>query len=194
MLKKISDMCYSYIHPKATFTLKNGPIGVLCYGECWRLIMTGVTDITLACFVTRDDGHGAVKEGHKQRIWTESEAVAAADKMIAEVLQQDDTSSEDTSSEICQPVYLKKLHSERYVYMHKNANFIFVYKIDTFGRNSANWCLYMQSQGMSTELACFVTADGVRENACHEEFSCEGRLWTDEEALDAANKMIETIL
>ena len=182
-------MCYSYIHPKATFTLKNGPIGVLCYGECWRLVMTGVTDITLACFVTHDDGHGAVKESHEQRLWTEEEAVAIANKMIAEVLQQN-----DTPSEICRSVYLKKLHSERYVYIHKNATFTLKYEIDKFGRDSVDWCLYMLSQGVCTELACFVTADGVRENACHEEFSCEGSLWTDEEALDAANKMIETIL
>lgn len=194
MLKKISDMCYSYIHPKATFTLQRGSVGMLGWGECWRLVMTNTTETMLACFVTHDDGHNVFKECHEQKLWTESEAVAAADKMIAEVLQQDDTPSEDTSSEICQPVYLKKLHSERYVYIHKNANFIFVYKIDRFGRDSADWCLYMQSQGVSTELACFVTADGVRENACHEEFSCEGRLWTDEEALAAANKMIETVL
>lgn len=194
MLKKISDMCYSYIHPKATFTLQHGSVGMLGWGECWRLVMTNTTETMLACFVTHDDGHNVFKECHGQKLWTESEAVTAADKMIAEVLQQDDTPSEDTSSEICQPVYLKKLHSERYVYIHKNANFIFVYKINRFGRDSADWCLYMQSQGVSTELACFVTADGVRENACHEEFSCEGRLWTDEEALAAANKMIETIL
>lgn len=211
MLKKISDMCYTYMRSNTTFTLRRGSVGILGWGECWRLVMTNTTETMLACFVTRDDGHNVFKECHGQKLWTENEAVAAADKMIAEVLQhadkmvadilqQDDMPSEDTSSEICQPVYLKKLHSERYAYMHKNANFIFEYEFDRFGNGSKDWCLHMQSQGVSTELACFVIADGfvivngMRENVCHESFSCEGRLWTDEEALDAANKMIETIL
>jgi len=194
MLKYKSNEYYEYVHPKATFSLQRGPIGVFNRGECWRLIMSGVTKTTLACFVTRDDGHEIFKGCYEQRLWTENEVPIAAERIIAEVLRQNDTQSEDASSEICEPVYLRKLHSERYAYMHKNATFTLKHEVDKFGRDSEDWCLYMLSQGVATKLACFVTADGVREDVCHECFSCDGKLWTDEEVLAAANRMIAILL
>lgn len=116
MLKKINDLFYGYEHPAATFTLKYVPLRIWsdsgdCWGEGWCLRMyctptdvqfnDFITDIQLASFVTDDCGKKADfdKRCGKKR-WTEDEAVAAADKMIAEIFEKGDIPFKETQASI----------------------------------------------------------------------------------------------
>lgn len=189
MLEKINTMCYAYVHEKATFTLEHRLIGACSKGECWCLIMTGVTRITLACFVVRDDGNNVFEECYEKRLWTEDEIVTAANKIITDILPHETVSS--TSNE---PAFLKKLHNKCYAYMHEKGNFILRNEDVTSGLDGKCWRLYMQSQGVSTELSCFIVQNDERANVCRETFSCNGMLWTEETALKIADKMIKILI
>ena len=188
MLEKINAMCYAYVHKKATFTLEHHLIGTCSKGECWCLIMTGVTRITLARFVVRDDGNNIFEECYEKRLWAEDEIVTAANKIIADILPHEISSASD------EPAFLKKLHDKCYAYMHERGNFILRNEDVTSGLDSKCWRLYVQSQGVNTELSCFVVQNDERANVCCETFSCNSMLWTEETALKAADKMIKMLI
>lgn len=87
---------------------------------------------------------------------------------------------------------LKEINDRCFVYMHEKANF-FLKKGD-IGIYSAGtcWRLLMHSQNQETVISCFVTSgDG---HDCQKKYSCEGRFWTKDEIIPAAEKMIEAIL
>lgn len=91
MLKKINDRFYKHFDKNANmlFTFERGEIGLYCAGSCWRLFLTYSNQKTLlACFVTHDDGHGAAKKySFKGCIWCANDALAAANKMVAEFME-----------------------------------------------------------------------------------------------------------
>lgn len=92
MLKKINDRFYKHFDKSTNmlFTFERGNIGVYSAGECWRLRLTFSNQQTLvACFVTYDDRHNAAKQYSLHgRIWSEREALDAANKMVAEFMEE----------------------------------------------------------------------------------------------------------
>ena len=89
MLRKINDKCFTALCGNVNFILKKGEIGVCSAGTCWRLIMQSQgIETVIGCFVTIDDGHDCRKKySCESRIWSESEIVSAAEKMITTILE-----------------------------------------------------------------------------------------------------------
>lgn len=89
MLRKINDKCFTALCGNVNFVLKKGEIGVCSAGTCWRLIMQSQgVETVIGCFVTIDDGHNCYKKySCESRIWSESEIVSAAEKMITTILE-----------------------------------------------------------------------------------------------------------
>lgn len=87
---------------------------------------------------------------------------------------------------------LKKINDRCYLHMHEKANFFL--KKGEIGTYSAGvcWRLIMHSQGQETVIGCFVTSDDG--NNCSKKYSCENKLWSENEIVPAAEKMIKTVL
>lgn len=90
MLKKINDSCYTKLNHAISFTFKHGGIGVLGGGKCWRLnMLTQGVETTIACFVIVDDGHRCYeKYSCDCKLWNTHDALAAANRMIEELLTE----------------------------------------------------------------------------------------------------------
>lgn len=87
---------------------------------------------------------------------------------------------------------LRKINDKCFTALCGNVNFIL--KKGEIGVCSAGtcWRLMMQSQGIETVISCFVTIDDGHD--CRKKYSCDGRLWTENEIVTAANQMINDII
>ena len=79
MFKKLSTNSYGYVKNGKFFELKRGQIGVLGFGECWRLY--GADRRVLACFVTKTDGYKYEKRCEGGRLWNEAEMLERASEV-----------------------------------------------------------------------------------------------------------------
>lgn len=89
ILNKVNENFYSYFDKdtKMLFTLKHGSRGVYSLGRAWYLSVTydGAKQ-TMATFSTKDDGHKTYKEDYLGKLWSDSDVIEEANKMVCRML------------------------------------------------------------------------------------------------------------
>ena len=89
ILNCINNRFYSYFDPftKMLFTLKYGDRGIYGAGKAWYLSVTyDGANQTIATFCTKDDGHKTYKEDYLGKLWSDEEALKAADAMVMKMI------------------------------------------------------------------------------------------------------------
>lgn len=88
---------------------------------------------------------------------------------------------------------LKKINDKLYIYINKENNVIFTLERQRIGVYSNGRChtLVMHMNGSDIIIATFVTSDDGHQ--CYNNY-CESRLWTEDEIIPEADRMIKAIL